>query len=437
MPTMNTPLTDLASHILNLRLIDTHEHMCKETDYLENGPDVLEQLFHNYPGSDLVVAGASEEAMKRLFDRKDTDIAGRFRGIQAAWETMQFTGYGEGVRLAAKRIYELDELTPEGLAAAQTKNQALRKPGERLRLLRDVANLDHIQTDDFRFACLPDASGPDFFLYDISWAGFSNGNDERKQILAETGIEVRDLTTLRSAMEVIFSKYGSYAIAVKSQHAYNRTLRWEERDEADVARVLDKRLGGAELDEAEKLVLGDWSLARGVELAIQHNLPFKIHTGYYAGSGYMRMDRISAENLCPLLIKYPKARFVLMHVSYPYSDEIVALAKHFPNVYIDMCWAWSIDPYSCANFVRQMVHASPANKLFAFGGDSFWPAISVGYSIQCRRWLTRALEAEVRDGLLTEKQGIDLATRWMRGNQEACFDIAGTRAAIRETIERD
>jgi uncharacterized protein len=434
---MSHAATDLAAHIQSLRLIDTHEHMCKEKDYLEQAPDILEQLFHNYPSSDLVVAGAEKDAMKRLLNRGDPDIAGRFRGIQAAWETMQFTGYGEGVRLAAKQVYGLDELTPDGLAAAQEKNRALVQPGERLRLLRDVANLDHIQTDDFRFACLPDASGPGFFLYDISWAGFSSGEDETKQIRDETGIAVRNLATLREAMESIFSKYATYAIAVKTQHAYSRTLRWEERDEADVARVLEKRLGGAELDTEEKLVLGDWSLARGAELAARNNLPVKIHTGYYAGSGYMRMDRISAEHLCPLLIRYPDTRFVLMHVSYPYSDEIVALAKHFPNVYIDMCWAWSIDPYSCADFVRRMIHAAPANKLFAFGGDSFWPAISVAYSIQCRRWLTRALEAEVRDGLLSEKQAIDLATRWMRGNQEACFDIAGTRAAIRETIERD
>ena len=37
-----------------------------------------------------------------------------------------------------------------------------------------------------------------------------------------------------------------------------------------------------------------------------------------------------------------------MHIAYPYSDELVALAKHYPNVYVDMCWAWSIDPYSAA-----------------------------------------------------------------------------------------
>jgi hypothetical protein len=47
-----------------------------------------------------------------------------------------------------------------------------------------------------------------------------------------------------------------------------------------------------------------------------------------------------------------------------------------------------------------------------------------------RHWLTRTLQAEVDENLLSEKQAIALATRWMRTNQEACFDLAGTRAAI-------
>ncbi len=145
----------------------------------------------------------------------------------------------------------------------------------------------------------------------------------------------------------------------------------------------------------------------------------------------MPVDRIRSGHLSGLLAAYPRARFVLMHIAYPYNNELVALAKHYPNVYVDMCWAWSIDPSTACDFVRRMIHAVPANKLFVFGGDSFWPNASVAYAIQARRWLTRALQAEVDDGLLTEQQAIAFATRIMRTNQEECFDLEGTRAAIR------
>jgi predicted TIM-barrel fold metal-dependent hydrolase len=310
----------------------------------------------------------------------------------------------------------------------------LHQPGERLRLLRDVANLDHVQTDDFVWSCLPDISGPDFFLYDISWADFCAGQVDAAAIRQEVGIEVRSIGDLREAQAAIFARYGACAIAVKAQHAYQRTLRWQERTDAEAEAVLQKELAGAPLTEEERLCLGDWCWSRGVELAIAHNLPFKLHTGYYAGHSRMPVDRIRGGHLCGLLARYPQARFVLMHIAYPYQDELVALAKHYPNVYVDLCWAWSINPLGARDFVRQMIHAVPANKLFAFGGDTGLPAAAVAYSIQARQWLTRALQAEVDEGLLTERQAIALATRFMRTNQEECFDLAGTRAAIREAI---
>jgi predicted TIM-barrel fold metal-dependent hydrolase len=193
---------------------------------------------------------------------------------------------------------------------------------------------------------------------------------------------------------------------------------------------LVKRLKKQDVSEAEMLCLGDWCLARGAELCARHNLPLKIHTGYAAGNRSMQLDQMRALQLTPLLAHHPNTRFVLMHDSYPHDHEIAALAKHYPNVWVDMCWAWSIDPHSATNFVRRMIHAVPANKLFAFGGDSFGPAASVGYAIQARAGLTRALQAEVDDGLLTERQATGLAQRFMQSNQCACFDLDGTRAAI-------
>ncbi|MDP6019588.1 MAG: hypothetical protein QGI32_26165, partial [Candidatus Latescibacteria bacterium] len=83
-------------------------------------------------------------------------------------------------------------------------------------------------------------------------------------------------------MQQIFAKYAACAIAVKAQHAYSRTLLWRERSDADAAKVLKQVLSGQSTTEEETLCLGDWCWARGVELAIEHNLPFKIHTGYYA-----------------------------------------------------------------------------------------------------------------------------------------------------------
>jgi hypothetical protein len=291
-----------------------------------------------------------------------------------------------------------------------------------------------VQIDDFQWSCKPDESGPEFFLYDLSWAGFARGDVKVEDIQQETGIEVSTLEDLREALAAIFRRYAPCAIAVKAQHAYARTLRWEERSDEDAAHALPVVLAGGEVEEATRLTLGDWCWARGVELAIEHNLPFKLHTGHHAGTGSMPIDWVRAGNLCPLLARYPEARFVLMHTSYPYTDELVSIAKHYPNVWVDLCWAWSIDPYSSADFVRRFLHAVPSSKLFGFGGDTFWPTSAVAYSIQARRGLQRALEAEIASGDLTETEAITIAHRLMHDNQYACFDIEGARAAIRAQL---
>jgi predicted TIM-barrel fold metal-dependent hydrolase len=401
-------MTDLAAFIATTPLADTHEHLYPEEKFLADGPDVLEDLFDHYTRADLAVAGASPEALKRLIDLNDPDLSGRFLGVRDAWEAIQHTGYGEAVRLTAERVYGLEEIVPEALEAAQKITEGFRKPGERLRLLRDVANLSYVQIDDFRWECEPSADG--FFQYDISVVGLVQGNIPE------------GCTTPEAVREHIgkgFAQWAPKAIAIKSQHAYNRTLLWQERTDSEIAPLLGK----LKLTEGEKLALGDWMFARCIEEATRHELPVKIHTGYYAGHSYMPIERVPSGLLTGLLRAYPKARFVLMHTSYPYGHEQIALAKHFPNVFLDLCWAWSIDPYATRDFVRHAVHAVPANKLFAFGGDSFWPNASVSYAFQARTWLTRALQAEVDEALLTEKQAIAIAARWMGGNQAACFNL--------------
>ena len=301
-------MSQLAAHIAQTRLIDTHEHLPSEQDFVEEGPDLLQDLFDNYIQADLLVAGASDDAVRRLLDASDPDLAGRLAGVRDAWQHCRHTGYGEAVNLLARQIYDIEEiveLTPAQLEAAQARNRELRRPGERLRLLRDVANLDHVQIDNYLWECPPDTSGPDFFLSDLSWSSFCRGKFDPPAIYDAVGIAVEGIGSLRRAIEALFAMHGPLAIAVKSQHAYERTLLWQERSDADVERVLPRHLSGQELSEGERLCLGDWCMARGVEHAIAHTLPFKIHTGYYAGTGRMPVERIRPGHLCALLIRYP------------------------------------------------------------------------------------------------------------------------------------
>ena len=110
-----------------------------------------------------------------------------------------------------------------------------------------------VQIDNFVWACPPDAAGPDFFLYDLSWVGFCRGAVDAPAIYAAVGIAVEGIDSLRRAIEALFAQHGPLAIAVKSQHAYERTLLWEERTDADAERGGDLPAdGGVEVDRTHR-----------------------------------------------------------------------------------------------------------------------------------------------------------------------------------------
>ena len=219
-------------------------------------------------------------------------IESRWAAIEPAWQAIQFTGYGEAVRLVASEVYGIEEITPQALRNAQPRLTKLRRPGERHRFLRDVCRYDHVQINQFIPPGTSDASDSSFYLYDLSWAMPSNGRFPAEHF-DPLGIEIRDLASLRRAIEAYFAMHAPAAIAVKTQHAYERTLRWEDRSDADAERALAEVLkSGNEAAEGMRLCLGDWCLARGIEQATQYNLPVKIHTGYYWNNNAMVTERI-------------------------------------------------------------------------------------------------------------------------------------------------
>ena len=422
--------SDLEIFVASSPLCSTHEHTVFETDFASRQTDVLSNVFDNYIRSDLVSAGASRQAVDSLLDCSNPDIKGRFSGVVDAWRATRSTGYGRAAAFIAHGLYGIDEISIESIETAQASVSQKGQAGERLRILRDIAKLDHVQIDHMDRHIPAEAFGQDFFLYDINVCRFCDGTPELESLFEETGIEIHDLDDLVESFSKIFDQNADIAVAAKSQHAYHRTLRWQERERSDAEAAFQslKKLG-SEASSEDRQCLGDWLWARAVELTIKHNLPFKIHTGYYDGYGAMNADFIRPANLCELLQSYPNARFVLMHIGYPYDNELIAMAKHFPNVTVDMCWAWSINPRVSAEFVRRFLNAVPSNKIFAFGGDCVNPAGSVGYALQTREWFARALQKEVDDEFLTERQAIEIAERLMMQNQYDYFDIENKKTA--------
>jgi len=409
--------------------VDTHEHLIEESMRVkgEVGDRLFRcndwaYLFSHYIDSDLISAGMPVHDHQRFFS-PETSLEAKYHLVAPWWERTKHTGYCQAIRYALKGLYGEDDLNETTVHRIGEKYHGLVKPGFYSHVLREKANLEYCQVNSLQKIFMR-SEQPELLRQDLSIVALSSGLDPAK-VESESG---RTADTLDGWLDIIdwhFEEYGPRAVAVKSQSAYSRRLDYDRVNKKDASPLFAGHARGDELSQDELKTLQDFLMRYCIQKATERNLPVKLHTGYYAGHNYMPLNRVrrNASDLCPLLQDFPDTRFVLMHIGYPYQDEFIALAKHYRNVYVDLCWAWIINPAAGVRFVKEFLMAAPANKLFTFGGDYIPVEPVYGHSCIARKGLTQAITELVETGWIALEETPVLIERLMRGNANELFPI--------------
>jgi len=116
-------------------------------------------------------------------------------------------------------------------------------------------------------------------------------------------------------------------------------------------------------------------------------------------------------------------RFDVFHASWPYSEFIGAVGKEFPNVYLDLCWAWAMNPIQMERILDEWLAAVPCNKIFTFGADTFSPIPQIGYTIQARNGIAAVLEKKLARGEYNTETAKFVAQRIMLENGRDFFGL--------------
>jgi len=231
-----------------------------------------------------------------------------------------------------------------------------------------------------------------------------------------------------------FDRYAKYAVAVKSQHAYSRDIDNSrvpaEKAEPVFRKVLQKEPVTAE----ERKLLEDHLFWEAVDQATRHNLPVKLHTGYYAGQNSMPVSRLrrnagSAAELCRLS---PETKFVFMHICYPYYEELLAVAKQWTHAHVDMCWSWIINPVAAKDYLKKHIVTAPINKLLPFGADYIPVEPVLGHAVMARQGVTQALAELVEEGWLKLADALELVDAILHQNARQLFRLAQKTEALRQ-----
>ncbi len=182
-----------------------------------------------------------------------------------------------------------------------------------------------------------------------------------------------------------------------------------------VSELRQMLLGGAEavigevMSQYAGLAPSDPKLAPLFALAEEIDRPVGIHIAGIGGPipGYRVVlgDPLLLE---PVLLKHPKLRVYVMHAGFPFLERMVALLRHYPNVYVDISLiCWQIPRSVFHQYLKGLVDYGFGKRIM-FGTDQVsWPqAIDV------------AIEGVRSASFLSEEQTHDIfynnAARFLR-----------------------
>jgi glucuronate isomerase len=420
-PTHHTELYyRLAAELADIPIIDCHEHLQRESELPIGDAVHIGRLFGHYASSDLISAGMPRADLDAV--REDIALAPRERwALVEPWYRRAWnTAYCEALRIALHDLYDVDDFSADSVDALSNTMRQEIAPGFTRRVF-DRAGIDYAMTNPFgpKPVFNPDFD-PACFICDMTDA-FTGLDIEA--LRADSGMNIACLDDYLAVIDWYFARDAACAGAFKVGRAYDRTLSWDDVPKGAVDGIFNRLLAFNDRpDRRDIKALEDFILHYLCRKCGEHGLRMKFHTGLQEGNGNIIMNSRAAL-MANLFMKYPRTGFDMYHISYPYQEELVTLAKNFPNVTIDFCWMWIMNPAAGRRALSDMLDAVPANKIHGFGADFIFVEGSYGHAIIARREITRVLCEKIEEGRFTEDYALEVARMLLRANPIANFNL--------------
>ncbi len=386
-------MSDIREYVMAQPLFDTHEH--------QEGFSAIERRKQNldyreicgYLSSDLRSAGR-----KPAGESSDAEF-------WASWDIVRTTGYGQATELTSRALFGL-EFTRENASAITAGLRALsadrtgRQIFEHLFALAGIrwTVCDEWWTSPTAIRYFAGEEHPDSFGHALRYDKVIDLTQRAQVFELEVamGCPLQSLRELDLALDRHAEKARAAGglVAMKSALAYQRRLRFGDASFAEADRVFDRIMQGRAEDTAP---LASYLFHRFVQRAREFDLPVQIHTGTPAHT-WFDPTQGDPTGLIPVFQRYPGVKFDLFHAGWPFCELMAAIGKSFPNVTLDLCWAWAVSPTSMERTLDEWLGAVPNNKILGFGGDTGTPYPTAGYAVQARQGIASVLERRIERG---------------------------------------
>jgi uncharacterized protein len=240
-----------------------------------------------------------------------------------------------------------------------------------------------------------------------------NGNNGRA-LMARLGLHPASFAEYLEALpKVLDAMPGLNKVGLKNALAYDRSVDFDTLDEEAARRAWGKR----EPDVHERKAFGDCVVDRLCRLAGERDIPFQMHLG----SALIRGSR--PLGAAGLIERHPRTRFLLMHLAWPWSGELLGMAFVYRNIWIDLTWSWLLSPTRFTAAFNEAVEVLPDETRMMLGGDTWHAEEAYGAITGVRRLMADALGAKAGSGYFGMKAAERLGLKILRENARAFFRL--------------
>ncbi|MFQ5867644.1 MAG: amidohydrolase family protein [bacterium] len=439
-------LKTIREEVEKISLVDTHEHFLLEEERLNTKLNLF-YLFPHYASSDLLSSGMSPQTLDEI-RISNCPLEEKWEKFKAYWERIKNTAYSKALLIAVKDLFGIGDINEHTYRRLSEKIAASNKKGWYRYVLRERANVDvsivdfpgrgilkreaprierRVAREKFQADKKIPSMNKDFLVPVAKFDEFITirSLDEIRRAEEEYDIATYCLDDLLKILDCAFEKRVEEGIVgVKTALAYIRILKYEKTPKYE-AEILFNHIFqdlGEGLSWKEAKPLQDFMMHQVIRRAINYNLPIQIHTGLQEGNGNI-ITNSDPTHLLTLFIEYNKAIFDVFHAGYPYTGELTAIAKNFPNVYVDMCWLHVISPSVARRVLEEWIEQIPSNKIFGFGGDYIIVEGAYAHSRLARDNVARVLAKKVKEGYLKESEAVELGHKILRDNAYKVFKL--------------
>ena len=433
----------LLDRIIHMPVVDCHEHLRGPDRDLEVSPtEPISALTLLYTISDLWASGASEQEIS-LLQSAEASTDEKWPVFNRLWAGAEHTAYARVTKLALKEVFGVDKLTRESLNRV-AEQLATRDRSNYLSVIQD-AGIKAVVADmlfpppwerSIRYYAspalkeflegefpLPDIWHPVFnlpYYHEIRTREFIDF------VGALAGLNITSMEGYEEAMfELVQRSKNLGVIAFKDQSAYRRVIAYDLPTRSEAEAIFNRLL----IDPRNQLAwpdakpLDDYLFHQFMRFARELRLPVQLHTGHMALIRN-RVDKSNAVHLATVLELHSEVQFDLFHGNWPYMGDILFLGKNYPNVYLDLCWVYMIDPLYAQELLKRAVMTVPHAKIFGFGGD-YWiaPELSAAHLILAREVIAGALADLVESGWLQEEEAVRIAADWLFNNPNRFYNL--------------